>query len=89
MHTACVHAACMHASSLDRPCDRRAGCWQGDEEPVHVDFDLEAAPALEKVLTAYPKFVCVAKLPGLDDSQRLDVARALVESRLVMVKEGM
>ena len=88
LHAHRLRARRLHARLEPRP-TMRPTRWQGDEEPVHVDFDLEAAPALEKVLTAYPKFVCVAKLPGLDDSQRLDVARALVESRLVMVKEGM
>ena len=43
---------------------------------------------LRQVLTAYPKYVRVGRLPGLDDAQRLDVARALVEARAVLVKQS-
>ena len=55
-------------------------------EPQHIDFALEAAPALEKVLTAYPKYVSVAALPADGDEQRLDIARALVEAGVVLVR---
>ena len=47
---------------------------------------LEEAPALERVLTAYPKWVAVRRLPADDDEQRLDIARALVEARAVLVR---
>ena len=60
------------------------------DEPDKVDFALEAAPALEHVLNAYPKYVSVAKLPADDDDDdaRLDVARALAEVGCVLVKSG-
>ena len=38
---------------------------------------LEAAPCLEKLLLAYPKYVTVGKLPGDNDAQRLDVVQAM------------
>ena len=38
------------------------------EEPHHIDFALEAAPALEAVLNAYPKYVTVARLPADNDA---------------------
>lgn len=56
------------------------------EEPHHIDFALEAAPALEAVLNAYPKYVTVARLPADNDAMRLDIARALVEARAVLVR---
>ena len=43
----------------------------------HIDFALEAAPCLEKLLLAYPKYVTVGKLPGDNDAQRLDVVQAM------------
>ena len=43
----------------------------------HIDFSLDAAPALEKLLLAYPKYVTVGKLPGDNDAQRLDVVQVL------------
>ena len=41
----------------------------------HIDFSLDAAPCLEKLLLAYPKYVTVGKLPGDNDAQRLDVVQ--------------
>ena len=58
----------------------------GHPEPHRTDFALEAAPALEAVLEAYPKYVTVARLPADSDGQRLDIARALVEARAVLVR---
>ena len=43
----------------------------------HIDFALEAAPCLEKLLLAYPKYVTVGRLPGDNDAQRLDVVQAV------------
>ena len=56
-------------------------------EPQRIDFALESAPALEAVLSAYPKYITVARLPGENDAQRLDVAKALVEARAVLVRQ--
>ena len=42
----------------------------------HIDFSLDAAPCLEKLLLAYPKYVTVGKLPADNDAQRLDVVQA-------------
>ena len=55
---------------------------------AHLDAELplEAAPALEKILLAYPKYVTVGKLPGDNDAQRLDVAQAMAEARLLLVR---
>jgi lysine-specific demethylase/histidyl-hydroxylase NO66 len=69
-------------------CTRNSRVYHADPEPQHIDFDLDCAPALEKVLTAYPKYTAVAKLPGVTDAQRLDLAQALVEVGLVRVKEA-
>jgi len=38
------------------------------------------------VLCAYPKYVTVASMPLDDDAQKLDVAAALVEAQLVLVR---
>ena len=43
----------------------------------HIDFSLDAAPCLEKLLLAYPKYVTVGKLPGDNDAQRLDVVQVM------------
>ena len=51
-----------------------------------IDFALESAPALEMVLNAYPKYVSVARLPADNDAMRLDIARALVEAKAVLVR---
>ena len=60
--------------------------YHAADDAAHLDFALEAAPALERVLTAYPKWVAVRRLPADDDEQRLDIARALVEARAVLVR---
>ena len=60
--------------------------FHGHAEPQHLDFDLSAAPALETVLTAYPRYVTVGRLPADSDAQRLDIARALVEAQCVLLK---
>eukprot|EP00908_Phaeocystis_cordata_P001047 Transcript_11123.p2 GENE.Transcript_11123~~Transcript_11123.p2 ORF type:complete len:511 (-),score=238.91 Transcript_11123:80-1612(-) len=60
--------------------------FHADAEPQRIDFSLEAAPALEKILLAYPKYVTVGKLPGDNDAQRLDVAQAMAEARLLLVR---
>ena len=73
--------ACLYYSTAN------SRVFHGDAEPLHIDFALDAAPALEKVLKAYPKFVTVGRLPSLDDAQKVDVAQALVEAKLVMVKQ--
>ena len=39
-----------------------------------------------QVLDAYPKYVTVGALPLDSDAQKLDVAQALVEAKLVLVK---
>ena len=52
----------------------------------HIDFALEAAPALEKLLLAYPKYVTVGRLPGDNDAQRLDVVQAMAEARILLVR---
>lgn len=60
--------------------------YRSHAQPQHVDFALEAAPAIERVLTAYPKFVSVRKLPCDSDAQRLDIAQALAEVGVVLVR---
>ena len=57
-------------------------------EPQRIDFALECAPALEAVLSAYPKYITVAELPTETDAQRLDIAQALVEARAVLVRQS-
>lgn len=56
------------------------------DQPHRTDFDLDTAPALEHVITAYPKYVTVARLPAETDGQKLDIAKALVEARVVLVR---
>lgn len=56
-------------------------------EPQRIDFALESAPALEAVLNAYPKFISVDRLPADNDAQRVDIAKALVEARAVLVRQ--
>jgi len=56
------------------------------DEPQHIDFDLDAAPALEQLLASYPKYVRVGALPCETAAQRLDVANALAEAHLILVK---
>uniref|UniRef100_A0A7S0JIT5 Bifunctional lysine-specific demethylase and histidyl-hydroxylase n=1 Tax=Calcidiscus leptoporus TaxID=127549 RepID=A0A7S0JIT5_9EUKA len=56
-------------------------------EPASVAFAMEALPALDRILSAYPKYVTVGKLPLETDAQKLDVASALVEAKLVFVKQ--
>jgi len=58
------------------------------DEPQHIDFDLDAAPALEQLLASYPKYVRVGALPCETAAQRLDVANALAEAHLILVKPG-
>ena len=67
-------------------CSDNTRVYRERDEPEKIDFAIEAAPALEHVLTCYPKFVSVRKLPGDSDAQRLDVARALAEAKCVLVK---
>uniref|UniRef100_A0A6S9XR40 Bifunctional lysine-specific demethylase and histidyl-hydroxylase n=2 Tax=Chrysotila carterae TaxID=13221 RepID=A0A6S9XR40_CHRCT len=55
-------------------------------EPAHVDFAMEAVPALDQILTSFPKYVIVGNLPLETDDQKLDVAAALVEAKLLLVK---
>ncbi len=69
-------------------CAQNTRIYRERDEPEKIDFALEAAPALEHVLGAYPKFVSVAKLPGDSDAQRLDVARALAEAGCILVKKA-
>ena len=38
--------------------------FPGHEEPQHIDFAIESAPALEVILNSYPKYVTVARLPA-------------------------
>lgn len=56
------------------------------DEPQHIDFALEAAPALEAILQSYPRYITVSNLPADTDAMRLDIARAMVEARLVLVR---
>ena len=60
--------------------------FRGHEEPQHIDFALEAAPALEAIIKAYPKYTTVRRLPADSDDQRLDIARALAEAQLLLLK---
>jgi hypothetical protein len=60
--------------------------FHGHAEPQHIDFAPEAAPALEAILKAYPKYLSVSRLPGDDDEQRVDVARALVEAKVLLLR---
>ena len=60
--------------------------FHGHEEPQHIDFAIESAPALEVILNSYPKYVTVARLPADSDAQRLDIARACVEAKAVLIK---
>jgi len=57
------------------------------DEPQHIDFDLDAAPALDVLLASYPKYVSVRKLPLETDAQKLDVVAALAEANLLLVRE--
>jgi len=56
------------------------------DEPQHVDFDIECAPALDVLLSSYPKYVTVRRLPLDTDAQKLDVVAALAEARLLLVR---
>jgi hypothetical protein len=47
---------------------------------------LDAAPALDVLLSAYPKYVSVRKLPLETDAQKLDVVAALAEANLLLVR---
>ena len=38
------------------------GVYRELEEPAHTDFDLEAAPAIEAVLSSYPRFLPIHKV---------------------------
>ena len=67
-------------------CAGNGRMYRSVPEPQHIDFDIEAAPALEHLLTSYPKYVTVSKLPCDNDAQRLDIARALAEAKVVMVR---
>ena len=69
-------------------CNPRASSHGGaaGEEPQHIDFAMEAAPCLERIVLAYPKYLTVAKLPADNDAQRLDIVRAMVEARLLLVR---
>ena len=60
--------------------------YHADDEAQHIDFSMEAAPCIEKILLAYPKYLTVAKLPADNDAQRLDIVRAMVEARLLLVR---
>jgi hypothetical protein len=74
--------------SCVRRCAGNGRTYHGEPAPCHIDFALEAAPALERILTSYPKYISVSSLPADDDEQRIDIARALAEERLVMVRTG-
>ena len=67
-------------------CTANGRVHRGQPEPQRIDFAIEAAPALEHLLMSYPKYVRVAKMPCDDDAQRLDIARALAEVGVLMVR---
>ena len=66
-------------------CCTNSMTYHGEPEPQRIDFAMEAAPALEKLIVGYPKYLTVGKLPADDDEQRLDIVRALAEAGVVMV----
>jgi len=54
------------------------------EEPKGIVFDIDQAPAVEAVLSAYPEPIMVAQLPMGDLQDRLDVALTLYEQGIVL-----
>mmetsp|Transcript_14183 Transcript_14183/g.34567 ORF Transcript_14183/g.34567 Transcript_14183/m.34567 type:complete len:561 (+) Transcript_14183:164-1846(+) len=59
-----------------------------EREEQSLPFADHCAPALERIITSFPRYVSVSELEGLEDEEQLIVANVLFEAGIVTAKKG-